>query len=58
MPELPAVSSRAQQLGILPAYGLYARHVENLRLHDIKFTYKVEDGRHPMSFDDVEGASL
>ncbi len=58
VPELPAVYPEPSNWGILPAYGLYARHVENLRLHDIKFTYKVEDGRHPMVFDDVEGASL
>lgn len=58
VPELPAVYPEPSNWGILPAYGFYARHVENLVLNDIKITYKVEDKRHPFVLDDVEGASL
>lgn len=58
VPELPAVYPEPSNWGILPAYGIYARHVENLKLHDIKITCKVEDARHPMVFDDVVRASL
>ena len=58
VPELPAVYPEPSNWGILPAYGLYARHVEGLTLNDIKMTYKVEDKRHPMVFDDVEGVVL
>lgn len=58
VPELPAVYPEPSNWGILPAYGLYARHVENLTLEDIKITCKVEDQRHPIVFDDVDGAVL
>lgn len=58
VPELPAVYPEPSNWGILPAYGLYARHVEELRLHDIKMTFKVEDERHPIVLDDVKGAEL
>lgn len=58
VPELPAVYPEPSNWGILPAYGLYARHVENLTLRDITFTYQVEDTRHPIVFDDVKGANL
>lgn len=58
VPELPAVYPEPSNWGILPAYGIYARHVEDLKLNDIKISYKVEDARHPMVFDDVERAAL
>lgn len=58
VPELPEVYPEPSNWGILPAYGLYARHVEGLVLDDIKISLKVADGRHPMVFDDVEGAVL
>ncbi len=58
VPELPAVYPEPSNWGILPAYGIYARHVEDLKLNDIKITCKVEDARHPMVFDDVKRASL
>lgn len=58
VPELPAVYPEPSNWGILPAYGLYARHVENLTLKDVKITYKVEDKRHPFVLDDVENVVL
>lgn len=58
VPELPAVYPEPSNWGILPAYGLYARHVENLTLKDIRISCKVEDKRHPLVLDDVENALL
>lgn len=58
VPELPAVYPEPSNWGILPAYGIYARHVENLALHNIKISYQVEDKRHPIVLDDVDGVNL
>jgi hypothetical protein len=33
VPELPADYPECDMFGWLPAYGLYCRHVKNLRLH-------------------------
>lgn len=53
VPELPEVYPEPSNWGILPAYGLYARHVEGLKLENINFTFKVEDERHAIVLDDV-----
>ncbi|MFA9375116.1 MAG: hypothetical protein ACERKZ_00035 [Lachnotalea sp.] len=53
IPELPEVYPEPSNWGILPAYGLYARHVDGLELENITFTCKVEDERHAVVIDDV-----
>jgi len=53
VPELPEVYPEPSNWGILPAYGLYARHVENLYLRNIEMHYIVEDTRYPIVLDDV-----
>jgi hypothetical protein len=53
VPELPEVYPEPSNWGILPAYGLYARHVENLYLHNLEMNYIVEDTRYPIVLDDV-----
>lgn len=58
VPELPSVYPEPSNWGILPAYGIYARHVENLTLRNIKISYKVEDKRHPLVLDDAEKVFL
>lgn len=58
VPELPSVYPEPSNWGILPAYGLYARHVENLELSDITFQTMVEDERHAVVLDDVLGVKL
>lgn len=58
VPELPEVYPEPSNWGILPAYGLYARHVENLYLKDIKLNYIVEDTRYPIVLDDIVNGSL
>ncbi len=58
VPELPEVYPESSNWGILPAYGLFAKHVDNLTLKDIRFSYRVPDGRHVCVFDDVNGVSV
>ncbi len=58
VPELPAVYPEPSNWGILPAYGLYARHVDGLTLKDIRLHYLVAERRPAMVFDDVHGAQI
>lgn len=58
VPELPEVYPEPSNWGILPAYGLYARHVENLVLDEIELRYLTEDTRYPIVLDDVVNGSL
>ncbi|MGC3965674.1 MAG: putative Ig domain-containing protein [Rhodocyclaceae bacterium] len=44
--------------GILPAYGIYARHVTGLTVADVKLTTKVTDERPAVVLDDVSGATF
>lgn len=53
IPELPEVYPEPSNWGILPAYGLYARHVENLHITNLNLHYLVEDSRYPIVLDDV-----
>ncbi len=56
VPELPGVYPEPSNWGILPAYGLYARHVDGLRLSNVELSYIVEDERPAMVFDDVNAS--
>ncbi|MGI6107003.1 MAG: glycoside hydrolase family 28 protein [Lachnospiraceae bacterium] len=55
VPELPDVYPEPSDWGILPAYGIYARHVKNLSVEGYRLSAKVPDGRHPVVLDDAEG---
>ena len=54
VPELPGAYPEPSAWGILPAYGLFAKHVDGLTLRNIRFSCKVPDGRHVCVFDDVK----
>lgn len=58
VPELPEVYPESSNWGILPAYGLFAKHVDGLTLKNVRFSCKVPDGRHVCVFDDVNGVSV
>lgn len=58
VPELPEVYPESSNWGILPAYGLFAKHVDGLTLKNVHFSCKVPDGRHVCVFDDVNGVSV
>lgn len=57
-PELGVGQYNASNLGVLPAYGLYARHVEGLTLAGCTFNTEQRDATPAFSFDDVVGARL
>jgi hypothetical protein len=58
VPELPDVYPEPSNWGILPAYGVYARHVDRLKLSNIKISCKVSDMRHVCVFDDGDDIEL
>lgn len=58
VPELPEVYPEPSNWGILPAYGLFAKHVDGLSLKNISLSCKVPDGRHVCVFDDMDGVRL
>lgn len=58
VPELPDVYPEPSNWGILPAYGLFAKHVDDLTIHNVKISCKVPDGRHVCVFDDAKGIRI
>ena len=44
--------------GPTPAYGLYARHVDGLRLRDVRFVLQRPDERPDIIFEDVDNKSV
>ena len=44
--------------GELPAWGFYVRHTDGLQLKNVTVSYKDEDFRPSMVFDDVNGLLL
>lgn len=58
VPEMPREYPEPSLFGILPAYGIYARHVTGLTVADVKLTTKVTDERPAVVLDDVSGATF
>jgi polygalacturonase len=58
VPELPEIYPEPSNFGILPAYGLYARHVEGVEFSNIKISCKIEDERHAIVLDDVKNIKI
>lgn len=58
VPELPEVYPESSNWGILPAYGIFAKHVDDLILKNVTITYKIPDGRHVCVLDDVNHVVL
>jgi len=56
--DVPKVAGEYFQLGVLPAYGLYARNVKGLTLHNVRFTMASPDYRPAVIFDHVEDAAV
>ena len=56
--ELPDKYPEYNMFGVLPAYGFYVRHAENLRFNGIELSAKNEDARPAMLFEDVKELSL
>lgn len=54
VPEMPEQYPEPSNFGILPAYGLYARHVDGLNLINVNFGYEIDDERHAVVLDDCQ----
>ena len=58
VPEVPKTYPEARMFGMLPASGLYVRHVRGLRLDDLVFSATASEARPTVIFDDVMGARI
>ena len=56
--DVPKIAGEYFQLGVLPAYGLYARNVRGLTLHNVRFSMASSDFRPAVVFDRVEDAAV
>jgi polygalacturonase len=58
VPEMEKDYPEPGSFGVLPAYGFFIRHVEGLKLVDVKVSFLNDDQRPAFVFDDVNGADL
>jgi polygalacturonase len=58
VPEHAAKYPEGRMFGELPAYALYARHVEGLTVSNVRTWWEREDARPAMLFDDVRGLTV
>jgi polygalacturonase len=58
VPEMPREYPEPSIFGILPSYGIYARHVDGLTTADIDIRFKLEDERPAVVLDDVQNAAF
>jgi hypothetical protein len=58
VPEMPTEYPDPSRYGIVPSYGLFARHVKNLSLDHVELSYLKEDLRPGILLQDVSGADL
>jgi polygalacturonase len=58
VPEMEAAYPEGHMFGVLPAFGLYARHVEDLSISQAQTWTETADARPAMVFDDVKELSL
>ncbi len=58
VPEVPDKYPEARMFGMLPAFGLYCRHVRGLHLSDISFRAPAGEQRPVLICDDVRGIQI
>ena len=56
--ELGSGYPEPNRLGIMPAYGIFARHVRDLELADIHFDFRTDDLRPAIQCADVDGLEI
>lgn len=56
--DVPKVAGEYYQIGVPPAYGLYARNVKGLTLHNMRFSMASPDLRPAAIFDHVEDVAV
>jgi polygalacturonase len=57
-PELGTGYPEPNKLGVMPAYGLFARHVRDLELANIRLSWLQEDARPALVCEDVDGLEI
>jgi hypothetical protein len=58
IPEIPEKYPEFRMFGMLPAYGFYCRHAENLVFKDVDVSFTTPDARPAMVFEDVADLEL
>jgi polygalacturonase len=58
VPEIEKGYPEPSSFGVLPAYGVFVRHVEGLTLENIELSFLNDDQRPAFVFDNVKDASL
>jgi polygalacturonase len=58
VPELPDAYPEYHMFGVLPAYGMFARHVRDLVFHDVRFELAAPDKRPALVLNDAEDLDL
>ncbi|MDO8545272.1 MAG: glycosyl hydrolase family 28-related protein [Opitutaceae bacterium] len=58
VPERPEAYPESRMFGELPAYGLYCRHVDGLKISDVRMTVRAADQRHAIVCDDVADVGI
>ena len=58
VPEMPREYPEPSSFGVLPAWGLYARHVRGLTVQNVTFSFMVDEGRPAVVLDDVDTATF
>jgi hypothetical protein len=56
--ELGAIYPEPRRLGVMPAYGVYARHVKDLELANISVNFITNDLRPAAAFVDIQGLEI
>jgi polygalacturonase len=56
--DVPKIAGEYYQIGIPPAYGIYARNVRGLTLHNVRLTMASPDMRPALILDNVEDATV
>jgi polygalacturonase len=56
--ELGAGYPEPKNLGVMPAYGVFARHVKNLELANVNVSFETDDLRPAISCIDVDGLEI
>lgn len=56
--ELGVGQYNVSNLGVQPAYGIWARHAKDLRIENCSFNYEKRDSRFSIVLDDVVGAKI
>ena len=58
VPEQQEKYPEVQMFGVLPAYGLYSRHIKNLKLDNVSFQLLSKDARPGFVFENINGLIL